>query len=59
MNNLELQKYLIKYGVLGPILVWFMWIHQGMIAKVFTVIENNTKVMESVSTSKFCKEQGQ
>lgn len=40
---------LIKYGILGPVLVWALMENSKTTAKLFSVIEANTKALTQLS----------
>lgn len=39
----EIARTLVKYGVLGPILVWALYTNGRMTERLFAVLENNTR----------------
>ena len=52
-------KELIKYGVLGPILAWALWMNSKTTERLFNVIENNTKALQLIKSDscvEICRE---
>lgn len=51
MIQTEVIKAFIKAGSLGIVLAWALWENSKLTERVFTVVDNNTRVLLRFETS--------
>lgn len=44
----DLGQVFARNGILAVLLGWALWYNHGLVERLFTLIENNTRVMEKV-----------